>query len=116
MEDDLCSATLLRDYLRTVGHQVDHLSDGTDFLKRVRAFEPHLILMDIQLSQEVTGLDLLQDLRSQPDLCHLPVVMVTAMAMNGDREKFLQAGATNYISKPLDIVQLESLLMKYVHP
>ncbi len=116
VEDDLCSATLLRDYLRTVGHQVDHLSDGTDFLKRVRAFEPHLILMDIQLSQEVTGLDLLQDLRSQPDLCHLPVVMVTAMAMNGDREKFLQAGATNYISKPLDIVQLESLLMKYVHP
>jgi PAS domain S-box-containing protein len=116
VEDDLCSATLLQDYLRTVGHQVDHLSDGTDFLKRVRAFKPHLILMDIQLSQEVTGLDLLQDLRSQPDLCHLPVVIVTAMAMNGDREKFLQAGATNYVSKPLDIVQLESLLMQYVHP
>lgn len=116
VEDDLCSATLLQDYLKAVGHQVEHLSDGTDFLKRVRTFDPHLILMDVQLSQDLTGLDLLQELRCQPDLHHLPVVMVTAMAMTGDQEKFLQAGATNYISKPLDIVQLESLLMKYVQP
>lgn len=114
VEDDLCSATLLQDYLRAVGHQVEHLSDGVNFLKRVRAFNPHLILLDVQLSQDVTGLDLLQNLRSQPDLQDLTVVMVTAMAMAGDREKFLQAGATNYLSKPLDIVQLESLLMKYV--
>ena len=70
--------------------------------------------MDVQLSQTLSGLDLLKQLRSEPDLQDLPVVLVTAMAMAGDREKFLAQGATDYLSKPLDIVKLELLLMKYL--
>ncbi|MBF2028777.1 MAG: GAF domain-containing protein [Oscillatoriales cyanobacterium C42_A2020_001] len=114
VEDENFSATLLYDYLKAVGYEVHHLTDVTHFLQEVRRFTPDLILMDVQLSQETTGLDLLQQLRSHSDLEHLPVVMVTAMAMPGDREKFLQAGATDYLSKPLNIVQLESLLLKYL--
>jgi CheY-like chemotaxis protein len=110
----MCSATLLQDYLKSIHYQVEHLADGSNFLARVRTFSPDLILLDVQLSNQVTGLDLLQQVREQPDLQHLPVVIVTAMAMAGDREKFLEAGATSYLSKPLDVVQLESLLMEYL--
>ena len=114
VEDDLVSATLLQDYLKAIGYQVEALCNGEDFLTRVRSSSPGLILMDVQLSQTLSGLDLLKQLRSEPDLQDLPVVLVTAMAMAGDREKFLAQGATDYLSKPLDIVKLELLLMKYL--
>jgi len=68
----------------------------------------------VQLSQTLSGLDLLKQLRNEPDLQDLPVVLVTAMAMAGDREKFLAQGATDYLSKPLDIVRLELMLIKHL--
>ncbi|PZV14604.1 MAG: hypothetical protein DCF22_08660 [Leptolyngbya sp.] len=114
VEDDGVSATLLQDYLKAIGYQVDALCDGEDLLLRVRRSNPNLILMDVQLSRTLSGLDLLKQLRSQPDLQDLPVIIVTAMAMTGDRENFLAQGATDYLSKPLDIVKLELLLIKYL--
>ncbi len=114
VEDDHCSAILLRDYLQAVGHQVEHLIDDRQFLDVVNRWFPHLILLDVQLTSGRTGLDLLTELRAQPSLQHIPVVMVTAMAMAGDREKFVAAGANDYLSKPLTIAQLELLLMRYL--
>lgn len=114
VEDDMCSALLLKDYLQATGHQVEHLAEGYHFLERVRAWQPHLILLDVQLASHVTGLDLLIELRQQADLKNLPVVIITAMAMAGDRETFMAAGANDYLSKPLEIVQLESLVMRYL--
>ncbi len=114
VEDDQPSAALLQDYLHATGHQVEHLVDGTDFLKRVQVFQPNLILLDVQLSSTLTGLDLLAQLRNQSILNYVPVVMVTAMAMAGDREKFIAAGANDYLSKPISVAQLESVLMKYL--
>lgn len=114
VEDDELSATLLQDYLRTTGHQVEHLANAIDFLKRVQMFQPDLILLDVQFSSDLTGLDLLVQLRSEPMLDDIPVIMVTAMAMAGDREKFIAAGANDYLSKPVDIGQLELMLMKYL--
>ncbi len=88
VEDDVRSAMLLQDYLKVTGHNVEHLSDGVGFLERVRSFNPDLILLDVQISESLTGLDLLKQLQHQLDLERIPVVMVTAMAMNGDRENF----------------------------
>ncbi|MBM0742000.1 GAF domain-containing protein [Phormidium sp. CLA17] len=114
VENDVISATLLQDYLKAIGYQVETLCNGDDFLTRVRDFCPNLILMDVQLSQTLSRLELLKQLRSEPDLQDLPVILVTAMAMAGDRENFLTHGATDYLSKPLDIVRLELLLIKYL--
>jgi PAS domain S-box-containing protein len=114
VEDDGVSATLLQDYLKAIGYQVDAMGDGKDFLRQVRRSSPNLILMDMQLSRSLSGLDLLKQLRNEPDLQDLPVIVVTAMAMAGDRENFLAQGATDYLSKPLDIVQLELMLIKYL--
>lgn len=114
VEDDVASALLLQDFLQALGHQVEHWVDGTDFLARVQAFHPALILLDIQLSQGLTGLELLTTLRQEAAWQQLPVVMVTAMAMQGDRERCLAAGATDYLSKPIQTAQVESLLLQYL--
>jgi signal transduction histidine kinase len=114
VEDDRNSAMLIQDYLQVVGYKVEHLLDGTDFLPRLRQFQPDLVLMDVQLPGNVTGLELLIEMQQQPDLNHIPVVMVTAMAMRGDRERLLAAGAADYLSKPLGLMQLESLLLRYL--
>jgi CheY-like chemotaxis protein len=70
--------------------------------------------MDVQLRGEYTGFDLLAALRQEADFKHLTVVMVTAMAMAGDRERCLEAGADDYLSKPIGIAQLETILMRYL--
>ncbi|XGV95908.1 MAG: PAS domain S-box protein [Leptolyngbya sp. BL-A-14] len=113
VEDDPCSAIVLQDYLNAFGHQVEHLPDGDRFLETVHRLQPHLILLDVQLGSGRTGLELLADLRSEPKLHHIPVIMVTAMAMAGDREKFITAGANDYLSKPVAIGELERLLLQY---
>lgn len=114
VETDERSALVLKDYLQVIGHRVEHLTSGKDFLQRVRQFKPILILMDVQLRGEYTGFDLLSTLRREPDTKNLKVVMVTAMAMAGDRERCLEAGADDYLSKPIGIAQLEAILMRYL--
>jgi CheY-like chemotaxis protein len=114
VEDDESSGLLLQDYLQIVGHSVEHLLDGADFLQRVRTFKPHLILLDVNLPGGYSGLDLLKNLRQQPELEGLPVVMVTAKTMTEDRQCCLDAGANDYLSKPIGIPQLELILMKYL--
>ena len=114
VENDERSAMLLKDYLQVIGHRVEHLADSTHFLDLVRNFKPNLILMDVQLRGEYTGFDLLAALRQEADFKHLTVVMVTAMAMAGDRERCLEAGADDYLSKPIGIAQLETILMRYL--
>ncbi|MBW4470118.1 MAG: PAS domain S-box protein [Stenomitos rutilans HA7619-LM2] len=113
VEDDPCSAIVLQDYLHAFGHQVEHLTDGDHFLEMVQHLQPHLVLMDVQLGSGRTGLELLAELRTQPKLCHIPVIMVTAMVMAGDREKFITAGANDYLSKPVALRELEELLLQY---
>ena len=114
VENDERSALVLKDYLQVIGHRVEHLRSGEDFLTQVRAFKPNLILMDVHLRGDSTGFDLLATLRREPDTKNLKVVMATALAMAGDRERCLAAGADDYLSKPIGIAQLEAILMRYL--
>ncbi len=112
VEDDDHSALVLQDYLQTIDYQVKHIKQPNSFLDTVRYFKPDLILLDIQLSDSVTGLDLLLCLRQEPEWQHLPVVIVAAMA--SERDRCLAAGANEYISKPIGIAQIERILMQYL--
>jgi PAS domain S-box-containing protein len=111
VEDDTVSAMVLQDYLRAGGYQVLLHTNEERFLQVIQDYEPNLVLLDVQLAGTITGVDLLHELRSHAQFQSLPVVIITALVMAGDREKFLQAGATAYLSKPLNIVQLESVLL-----
>ncbi|AFY58106.1 PAS domain S-box [Rivularia sp. PCC 7116] len=112
VEDDEHTGRLLQDYLQTIGYQVEWILDGKSFLEKVRIFQPHLILLDIQLGN-FNGLDLLAALRKLPALEGTIVIVMTPSKDDNSRNKFIQAGANDFVSKPIGIVKLESILMQY---
>ncbi len=131
VEDEENTAILLQDYLQTIGYEVEKSLDSNSFLHQVRNFQPDLILLDVHLNRDVSGWDLLNLLRQIPSGQDLPVVIMTPMGMNVDRdaeyrnllprgdaksdtERLRQAGADDFFSKPIGIVQLESILMRYL--
>ncbi len=115
VEDDKHTGTLLQDYLQTIGYQVEWMSNGKEFLEKVRIYQPNLILLDILL-EDVSGFDLLASLRKTSDLQGKIVVVMTPSKDNDDsRSRFIQAGANDFVSKPIGIVKLESILMRYFH-
>jgi CheY-like chemotaxis protein len=114
VEDNLNSAVLLQNYLQISGYRVQYLRSGNNFLDRLRSFQPDLILIDTQLAGQGTGIALLIALRQQPDLQQLPVIVMTATAIQGDRDLYLAAGATDYLTKPIGLMQIESLLMRFL--
>lgn len=69
------------------------------------------ILMDMMMP-EMDGYEAISKMRNDPKLQQIPIIAVTAQAMSGDREKCLEAGATDYISKPINVDQLVQILNK----
>ncbi|KAF3891083.1 PAS domain S-box protein [Tolypothrix bouteillei VB521301] len=113
VEHEEHTAILLQDYLQTIGYQVERVNHGNGFLELVRTQHPDLILLDVELG-DVSGWDLLVQMRQQPDLQNLPVVMMTPLVVVFDRERVKQVGANDCLSKPIGIVQLESVLLRYL--
>lgn len=97
-------------------HQMKVLSaiDGKEALQQLKEHSVDVVLMDMMMP-EMDGYDAIAAIRKQPGLKGLPVIAVTAKAMMGDREKCLQAGASDYISKPVDVDQLLSLLRVWLY-
>ena len=73
-----------------------------------------LVLMDIMMP-EMDGMETMREIRKIPQLKNLPIVAVTAKAMKGDREKCIEAGAWDYLSKPVDTEQMLSVLRAWLH-
>lgn len=114
MEGDERHASLLQDYLKSAGYQVKYIQQPNSFLETVRYFKPSLILLAVLLPDRVKGLDLLQDLRQEPQWREIPVVIVTSKVMTGERDRFFAAGANDYVGKPIGIAQIETILMQYL--
>jgi PAS domain S-box-containing protein len=112
VEHEEHTAILLQDYLQTIGYQVERIGDEKGFLDLVRSQQPDLILLDVELLGDITGWDLLTQVRQQKDLQNLLVVMMTPLATKEEVERVKQAGADDCLSKPIGIVQLESLLIR----
>jgi signal transduction histidine kinase/CheY-like chemotaxis protein len=99
------------DFLTSQGYRVIYAASGLDLVEQARDDQVDLILTDIQMP----GLDGLQAIRRirAANLAHLkrvPIIAITALAMPGDRERFLEAGATHYLSKPLKLGELLQLV------
>jgi CheY-like chemotaxis protein len=73
-----------------------------------------IVLMDIMMP-EMDGIDTMREIRKLPTLKNLPIVAVTAKAMKGDREKCIEAGAWDYLAKPVDTEQLLAVLRAWLH-
>ena len=99
VDDDFATRKIVELFLR--GEiELESASNSKDAIDMVNANVYSLVLMDISLGKGISGVDLLQNLKSLPSYQDVPIIAVTAHAMMGDREKFMSSGFNDYLSKP----------------
>jgi len=108
-EDTETNIITMGDYLESAGYRLIYARTGRDALVKASEALPDVILMDVQMP-EMDGLEAMRRLRADPRFASTPIVAVTALVMPGDRERCLEAGATAYVSKPVRLKQLASLI------
>jgi two-component system cell cycle response regulator DivK len=101
-EDRPSSRELIRTVLEGCGYIVAEASDGREAVDVAKRERPDLLIVDLQMPS-LDGLGVLAELRSDPRFADVPIVALTASAMQGDRERALEAGFTEYITKPVNL-------------
>ena len=103
VEDNEMNMQLVEFLLEEGGYEIVKAASGEEAMAVSRSGEPvDLILMDIHLPG-VDGLSVVQELKKDPRTSSIPILALTAHAMRGDKDRFLQAGCDGYISKPIDV-------------
>ena len=114
-DDDVRNIFSLTKSLENYGINVISAIDGKEALQQLREHKQvDLILMDMMMP-EMDGYDAIRNIRAMPKFKKLPIIAVTAKAMAGDRIKCIEAGASDYITKPVDVDQLISLLRVWLY-
>lgn len=112
VEDNEKNMKLFRDVLGATGYETLEAASGEAAVALAAERAPDLVLMDIQLP-DIDGLQALRRLRADERTAAVPVLALTAQAMHGDRERFLDAGFDGYLSKPVDIPELIRTVEKH---
>jgi len=105
VDDNRSTLETLSDYLKAKGYQIILAYDGTQAIERTIEEHPDLILMDIQMPC-MDGLEATRRIRAKVEVGATPIIALTALAMPGDRERCLEAGVNEYLSKPVSFKQL----------
>ena len=105
VEDNLVNQKVVLAILRKKGYRIDVANDGREALEKLEASDYDLVLMDVQMPV-LDGLEATRLIRREARWDRLPIIAMTAHAMNGDRERCLQSGMTGYISKPVQPAHL----------
>jgi CheY-like chemotaxis protein len=108
-EDNAVNRELLRELLEARGYTVVEACDGQEALHLIEQAQPDVLLLDIGMPV-LDGFAVVRKIRENPRLATLPVLAVTAYAMQGDREKILNSGFDGYLSKPISAVALAEAL------
>ena len=104
VEDNALNIKLFCDLLAAHGHEPEAVTDSRNALDAARAFDPDLVITDIQLPH-VSGLDLIRLIRKDEELAKVPIMAVTAYSARGDEERIRAAGAQAYVSKPISVMK-----------
>jgi two-component system, cell cycle response regulator DivK len=112
VEDNEKNMKLFRDILQATGYTPLEATSGGRALAVAAEQAPALVLMDIQLP-DMDGTEALARLREDERTARIPVLALTAQAMHGDRERFLEAGFDGYLSKPVDVAELVATVRRY---
>ena len=105
VEDNEKNMKLFRDVLNATGYRTLEATTGGEAVELATEQAPDLVLMDIQMP-DVDGVEALRRLRADERTTAIPVLAVTAQAMQGDRERFLAEGFDGYLSKPVNVGEL----------
>ena len=106
-DDDVDIRELVEFKLSTMGHEIVAVGDGAAAVDACRASKPDLAVLDVMMPG-VSGLDAIKQIRSDPDLADLPVILLTARAQESDVETGFDSGADDYITKPFSPRELAS--------
>ncbi len=108
-EDNPKNMRLMEAVLRPHGYTILKAANGEEALEVAVREKPALILLDMQLPK-LSGLEVTRRLRQMSDFAYIPIVAVTAYAMKGDKEKFIEAGCDAYLSKPISTRELPGVV------
>jgi CheY-like chemotaxis protein len=108
-DDNAVNAEMLVDYLSEEGFNVLTANDGAIAIEMIQQYQPDLVLMDVMMPT-VDGLTAIRLIRANPQAPQPPIIALTALAMSGDSDRCLSAGATAYFSKPIKLLPLLNLV------
>jgi len=112
VEDNERNMKLFRDVLTAKGYRTLEATTGTQAVELAADHAPVLVLMDIHLP-DIDGVEALGRLRADRRTASIPVLALTAQAMEGDRERFLGSGFDGYVSKPVDVIELLGIVRRH---
>jgi signal transduction histidine kinase/ActR/RegA family two-component response regulator len=115
VEDNALNVNTIASYLTAKGYRSIVANDGQAAIELTEQHDPDLILMDIQMPG-MDGLEAIIKIRQNPQLITTPIIALTALAMDGDREKCLRAGANDYLTKPVKLKQLHATIQQFLAP
>jgi PAS domain S-box-containing protein len=114
VDDDPINMLLISEVLRRMGFEIIQMHNGKEVLESLQHYDPVLIFMDVNMP-EMDGYTTTRLIRQLPEpICNIPIIALTADAMKGDKEKCLEAGMNNYISKPFKLDEIEEVLKNYM--
>lgn len=113
VEDVDHNRTLINAILSASNYIIVENEDGNNVLDMTLEEKPSLILMDIQLPKK-SGIELIQELKAHEDTKHIPIIAVTAFAMDNDKARILKSGCEDYLSKPFKAAELTSKVQELI--
>ena len=114
VEDNPDNRTLLIDMLGAMEYETIEAVDGIEGVERAISEKPDLILMDLSLPHK-DGWEATREIKANSGIGHIPVIALTAHAMIGDKERALEAGCDDYISKPINLVELSQKIKAFLN-
>ena len=115
VDDDMRNAFALNKFLKSKGMLPTIADNGKKALELLKKEQkPHIILMDIMMPQ-MDGYETIRRIRKMNDMKKLPILALTAKAMDSDRKQCIDAGANDYLTKPVDIPKLLSMLRIWLY-
>ena len=109
IEDEEDAADMFAEMMRVSGYRVLKTSSSTPALMMLTAEKPDVVILDIMMP-EISGLEILRQMRQDPELANLPVVVVSARSMPADIKIGMEAGASMYLTKPVGFTELKEAI------
>ena len=106
IEDEEDAAELFAEMMRVSGYRVLKTSKSTPAISMMIAEKPDIVLLDLMMP-EISGLDILRQMRRDPALANIPVIVITAKSMPADIKNGMEAGASTYLTKPVGYLELK---------